>query len=209
VTVKSYSSESLLVQYAIYIILWVAYAGVCRAEFLCLRGLFLLDVSMLVNKLWGNKPPATELLRDGKHKYIAVLPGAFRGSFTTLHSPPQCTSKHSTWHLGLGGSLTLLSIYRCYPHLQWGHWRLVSGRVNNVYMGWYVSLGYNCTRWIPARLWSQRPYQNVSYIIWLQCLDSQKLTIKGIMEMIWNGVINTLPDNLTSWNYISFTMFYA
>ena len=58
-TVTSYSSESLLVQFAVYIILWVVYAGICTAEFLCLRGLFLLDISMLVNKLWGNNPYPT------------------------------------------------------------------------------------------------------------------------------------------------------
>jgi hypothetical protein len=141
--------------------LYYSLGCICRCSYNrvpVLEGFIFLDVSMLVNKLWGIKSSATEFLRDGKHSYIAVLPGALRGSFTILPSPPQCAFEHSALHLGLGGPLTLLAICRCYPHLRWGRWRFVSGKVNNVYMGWYVSLGHNSMRWFPTHLWSQRPY---------------------------------------------------
>jgi hypothetical protein len=60
------------------------------------------------------RSPPAEPHTGGKHEYNGVLPGAPRGSFTTLanfHSVPR-SPRHDASHLGLGG----LVLMRLNPH---------------------------------------------------------------------------------------------
>lgn len=114
---------------------WAAlYMCLCTVESQCLRGLFLLDVSIVsicVHTYWGNNSqhPQSHFLLEGINRTGCCLvvwgdpPDAVIA--TTVSQSPQIDA----CPLGFSGPLPLLADYRCYPPLRRASQRLAFGRV--------------------------------------------------------------------------------
>jgi hypothetical protein len=69
----------------------------------------------------------------GRHTYDRVLPGALKGSFATLLSPPQCRAAFGMMPHTLG-SVDLFDILGCYPPQLRGRQGLDFGRDLDIYI---------------------------------------------------------------------------